>query len=138
MKRSHIAVIAAITALGCVSLAVVANAHTVRFDSQVTIQYHKNGQDPDSFRGKVTSDKDRCEPNRTVALFRKTDGSRTLIDTDRTNADGEWEIVLAGDAPEGTYFARVRKKFLLSGPNHRHVCKPDRSPDRFVNEPGPP
>lgn len=54
MKRPL--VILAAAALSCVGLSAVATAHTVKFDSTVTIDYDKNGNDPDDFDGAVSSD----------------------------------------------------------------------------------
>jgi hypothetical protein len=123
LKRSLI--ILAATALTCVGLSAVATAHTVRFDSTVTIQKHRNGADPDSLTGRVNSDRPRCEPNRTIEIYQEVTGDDTLLATTITDAEGRWEFVFPAAAPEGTYYAKVTRKVLRRNERHRHVCRPD-------------
>jgi hypothetical protein len=133
MKRSLRMVVAA--ALACsalAALAVVALAHTVRFDSTVTISFQRgHHNEADTFSGRVISVKGACERHRTVAVKRRLDGPDALVGTDVTNRDGKWELQLAS-TPPGTYYARARRKVLLHTANHLHVCKPAVSHDLKV------
>jgi hypothetical protein len=122
MKRV-VGILAAVAALTFAGISAVAVAHTVKFDSLVTIQKKKNGADPDSLTGRVISDKPRCERNRTIEIFQRVPGPDLLVGTTTTNAEGEWEFTFAGDAPEGTYYAVATRKVLRSNDNHRHVCR---------------
>ena len=134
MKRPLL--ILAATALSCAGLSAVATAHTVKFDSTVTIDYDKNGNDPDDFDGAVSSDRGRCVRNRTIEVFRETAGDDALIGTTTTDAEGNWELVLAGDADVGDYYAVAKRKKLRRNANHRHICRPAVSETESVN--GPP
>ncbi len=131
-----VAKMAAIVALTSLSLVAVADAHTVKHDSTVTIQVKKNGQDPDSFTGKVISDRTRCESDRTVKIFRRADvvgEAAVLVGKTTTDADGNYEFVLEGEAAPGTYYAVAKRKVLRKSANHLHVCKKATSADRTVN-----
>ncbi len=134
MKR--IAGTAVIAALLSLSLVGVASAHTVRHDSAVSLHVKKNGQQADSFEGKVISDRPRCERNRKVAIYRRVKGPDVLIGTTTTDADGNYAFVLPGDARSGTYYAVARRKVLRSDAEHRHVCK--RAVSNDVTVAGPP
>jgi hypothetical protein len=134
MKRSLRMVVAA--ALACsvlAALAAVAIAHTVRFDSTVTISFQRSHHnEADSFSGRVISLKGACERHRTVAVKRRLDGPDDLVGTDVTNRDGEWELQLASPPPAGTYYARARRKVLRHTASHLHICKPAVSHDLEV------
>ena len=127
-----VAKMAAIVALTSLSLVAVANAHTVKHDSTVTIQLKKNGRADDSFAGKVISDRARCESDRTVKIFRRDGEDAVLAGTDTTDADGNYEVMLVGEAAPGDYYAVVKRKILRRSANHLHVCKRATSEDRKV------
>jgi hypothetical protein len=117
--------IVAVAALACAAfalLAVVAAAHTARYDSTVTIRFQSDHGKHGAFKGKVISQKDRCTVHRTVAVRKRVDGPDELIGTDLTNKDGRWELEARG-AP-GAYYARARRKVLRKSADHLHVCKP--------------
>jgi hypothetical protein len=135
MKRS-LSIVAA-TALGCglfAALAVVATAHTARYDSSVTISFkrgHPHGEG-DEFSGVVVSQKNRCQIHRTVAVRKRVDGPDQLIGTDLTNKNGRWELKEPGTTA-ATYYARARRKVLRRNANHLHVCRPAISNDLEVH-----
>jgi hypothetical protein len=113
------------TALACglfAAFAVVATAHTARYDSTVTIHFQSDHGKHGTFKGKVISQKERCKVRRTVAVRERVDGPDQLIGTDRTNQEGRWELEARG-AP-GVYYARARRKVLRKSADHLHVCKP--------------
>ena len=134
MKRSlRIAVTAVLACSALAAMAVVAAAHTARYDSTVTISFQPGHREvSDTFSGKVVSVKDRCEKNRTVNVRRRLDGPDALVGTDLTDADGDWEVQVAS-TPAGTYYARAKRKVLLRSASHVHVCKPAVSNDLTVH-----
>ena len=73
-----------------------------------------------AFHGKVLSQRDACERNRTVAVYLVRPGADGLYDTTRSNAEGEWEI-LAG-APNGDFYAVARARSIDKGTTAL-VCK---------------
>jgi len=133
MKR--IAAVAVMAALMSVSLVAVATAHTVRDDSRITFQVKKNGNDPDTFEGKVSSDRPRCVADRLVLIKREVADGDVVVGEDRTNADGEYSST-AGNVQAGTYYAVVTRKVFLNNDVHKHLCKMAVSPERVVA--GPP
>jgi hypothetical protein len=67
----------------------VASAHTVRFESEVTIEY---SADPSTFFGTVSSPRVGCVPRRLVTLYEEAPGADTALGSDRTNQEGDWRI----------------------------------------------
>jgi hypothetical protein len=73
-----------------------------------------------AFHGKVLSNRDACERNRTVAVYLVRPGADGLYDTTKSNAEGGWEI-LAG-APNGDFYAVARVRSIDKGTTTL-VCK---------------
>jgi hypothetical protein len=78
-----------------------------------------------AFHGKVLSNRDACERNRTVAVYLVRPGADGLYDTTKSNAEGEWEI-LAG-APNGEFYAVAKARSIDKGTTTL-VCKRTESP----------
>jgi hypothetical protein len=127
MKRSlRVTVTAALLTCSAVAVwAVGAGAHTVGFNSHVTMGFQPGHREAnDTFFGTVISAKPLCEQHRRVAVQRSVDGPDALVGTDFTDADGRWEVQVH-DAPAGTYYARATRKVLVRSPGqHLHVCRP--------------
>jgi hypothetical protein len=114
---SVLAVVAVVALL--VASATAVSAHNASFDSTVSIDY-----DRPNFVGKVSSERDRCERNRTVSVFKKREGSDRLIGTDETNDNGSYSITKAG--ARGRFYAQVARE-IFGGYGHSHVCEADTS-----------
>jgi hypothetical protein len=131
MKR--LAAVAVLAACMSVSLVAVATAHTVKYDSEVTLHVKKNGQEEDTFEGRVTSDKARCMgPERSALIKNGPDSVVAVADTD---ADGHYVTGTGEDIPAGTYHAKVTRDYLRSSAKHTHVCRGARSENRMVAAP---
>jgi len=132
MKR--IAGVALMAAVMSVSLVAVATAHTVKHDSTVTFQVKKNGQDADTFEGKVNSDSGRCVADRVVRIYQVVDGNDVLVGEATTDANGDYSTP-TGAIAAGTYYAVVTRKVLRNDAEHKHVCKRATSNERAVAGP---
>ena len=133
MKR--IAGVAVMATLMSLSFVGVATAHTVKHDSTITFQVKKNGGDPDTFEGKVSSEADKCVADREVLFYVVTPSGDEVIGETTTDADGNYS---APAYPEpGTFYAVVTRKVLRNTEEHTHVCKKEVSPERVVAA-GPP
>ena len=133
MKR--IAGIAVMAALVSISLVGVAVAHDVKHDSLITFQVKKNGGDPDTFEGKVSSASDKCVADREVLFYVVIPSGDQVVGETTTDAEGNYS---APAYPEpGTFYAVVTRKVLRNSEDHTHVCKKDVSPERVVAA-GPP
>lgn len=108
--------IAAVAALGVLA-ASSALAHTKHFESTITIREREDGL---LYTGRVLSDRDACERNRRVKLFR-SDGQ--FVGDTETDRRGRWSFAFVGQR----YYATAPKRVDGSG-SHRHVCEYDRSP----------
>ncbi len=130
MKR--IAAVAVLAACMSVSLVAVATAHTVKHDSTVTFQIKKNGNDLDTFEGRVLSDSDRCVAERQVVIYRRVKGGPDVAVSDPiTDANGDYSTTTEF-APAGTYYAVAFRKVLRKNDVHTHVCKRAVSTKRVV------
>ena len=133
----RLAILVALACSAFAAFAIVAAARTMRYDSTVTISFHRgHHHQGESFSGKVISVKHRCSRHRDVVVRRRLDGPNPLIGTDFTNRHGDWEVQVTS-APAGTYYAKARKKVLRRGA-HRRVCRAAFSQDLPVHgKPGP-
>jgi hypothetical protein len=132
MKR--IAGVALMAAVMSVSLVAVATAHTVKHDSTVTFQVKKNGQDADTFEGKVNSDRARCVADRVVRIYQVADGDDVLVGQATTDTNGDYSTP-TGPIAAGTYYAVATRKVLRRDEEHKHVCKRAVSSERVVAGP---
>ena len=139
MRTRMMSLTVGLAALAAVVIPMPAFAHTSKTSSEITLPTFEdpeftidNGMDaPDSFSGQVDSAKSSCRKGRTVKLFRSAQDP-ILVDDDETDNSGSW-AVFAEDPGDGTYFAKVSKKQSGSG-NHKHICKPDKSPNLVVDD----
>jgi hypothetical protein len=128
MKLSRVLIYAtvAILVVGAVGGG-IATAHKKKFKTTVTITWHENDglyEEGDTFDGDVGSKRKKCRKGRTVKLFRVQDNR--LIGTDTTNGSGHYEVTVGGEAAQGDYFAKAKKK-AIKNPNHKHICKKGKS-----------
>jgi hypothetical protein len=78
--------------------------------------------EPNVFKGRVSSPKTRCVPNRTVKLFqRRLDRTVALISRGVSDKRGIWRIELAGELT-GKFFAKAKFRQVGS-----FLCKGGRS-----------
>lgn len=118
MSRSRAAryLVALAALLVCAVGATVAFAHVKGFDSKVTIRAPSEA----TYKGRVISERPRCEPGRTVKLVRP---NGEVVATTITDAEGRWShTFFIGDR----YYAKVTRRVDGTGA-HRHVCRADRS-----------
>lgn len=123
MKRVVTTILATVALVSVVFVA-AATAHTVKYESTVTVKFKKAAKDPAIFDGAVSATTPRCEGNRKVDLrLRAADGTSTVVGTDLTDPAGAWAFQPTADVAPGDYFAQVAKKVLRKDAKHRHVCK---------------
>jgi hypothetical protein len=71
------------------------------------------------FKGKIDSTKGKCVNGREAKLFRKHNGNKTKLGSDKTNDKGKFGIEVSGKLKNGSYYAKVKKKDFDSG---KKVC----------------
>jgi hypothetical protein len=118
MKARLIAITA--MALALVAATALASSATARgvADTDVTIA----GQEGD-YHGKVLSEKNSCQNNRTVNVFKKRAGKDLKIGSDTSeiqNGVGKWEIGNSG-YKHGRFYAKVRRTDACSGARSRTI-----------------
>jgi hypothetical protein len=119
-----------------------ATAHTEVYPTSLTIGVGSAGSGPDEetvWFGNAISEKPACQPDRKVKLFRDPPSVAppSLIGSDITNAEGYWQINMAGyPPPDGVYYAKTRGRVLSKNDRHRHTCSRARSDELAVPGPG--
>jgi hypothetical protein len=102
-----------------VATAAMVSAHNASFDSSVSINH-----DRPNFKGRVSSERERCERDREVSVFKARKGPDRLIGTDTTNDNGRYVVPKPG--ARGRFYAKVARE-VFGGYGHRHVCEADTS-----------
>ena len=82
---------------------------------------------PERFAGKVESTKGNCEERRQVVLYRKHDGAKKRLGSDRTSGRGRFLIKLGHRARNGRYFAKAEKSNFRTNSGKLRTCRPGRS-----------
>lgn len=95
----------------------VASAHVVSFGGSLSVVFQP---ETNVFKGRVASSNDRCEPGRTVVVFRVVAGPDEAVASDRTDSTGRWRVTYNPRSDD--YYAKARQKDLAPG-THRHICK---------------
>ncbi len=102
----------------------IAGAHRASYATAVVEDGASPSPRPDfKVTGHLESPKDACVRNRTVKFLARTeDGSTVLLDQDRTNDRGKWELI--GDITD-THDERIKatQKRLPKRHHHRRVCE---------------
>ena len=124
MRRSLVAVLATCATLAGTA-ALPAGAAAAPSPTSVTINF-VNGAPDDLFRGRVGSPNPACRENRLVRLFFVRPGAAVdpLIDTDRSEDNGAWDIDIEGGAAPGRYYVRVTGNTSCEPARSRNVAVP--------------
>ena len=61
------------------------------------------------FSGKIDSSKGSCVKDRKITLYRKKNGDRKSIGSDKTNNKGKFSIGTGGNPKDGKYFAQAKE-----------------------------
>lgn len=113
-------VVAGVCALA-LAVPALAVAHNKTFESTISIEHNDAG----AVLGLVESRREACIANRKVKVFTYGAGAtKTLVDTDRTSANGAWSGF--GDFTDVDGFgAKVVKRKITRPKGHKHVCGAD-------------
>jgi hypothetical protein len=109
----------------------IAGAHDSSVKPRITIGKLPRGVVDSGDRVVVHGDikgKTLCRQQRVVSLFAVDPGANSLLETDRSDGDGEFRFVLR-PRNDMTVYARVGR-LADRNYNHRHVCRP-RSSERL-------
>jgi hypothetical protein len=82
---------------------------------------------PEKFAGKVKSTKGNCEDGRQVVVYRKHDGEKKRMGSDRTSGRGRFLVKLGHRPRDGRYFAKAEKAIFRANSGKRRTCRPGRS-----------
>jgi hypothetical protein len=107
-------------ALGLVLSGGIAAAETIKYPTHFKSFKFEASSSGGTFKGKLSSLKDKCIKGRKVKLVRKHNGNKTKLGSDKSNDQGKWKIDLSGGkVKNGQYYANVKKKTFDDG---QKVC----------------
>jgi hypothetical protein len=123
MKRNGIRLAALALLAAAIGLAVAlpAAGHKVVFDTNLQLKIETLSGTQDTFSGKVTSSRARCEIGRTVNVTH----AGVTIATTTTDLAGNWTVVGPRPPKGADVTAFTPKKILKKNRKHRHRCAPD-------------
>jgi hypothetical protein len=123
MKRNGIRLAALGLLAAAIGLAVVlpAAGHKVVFDTNLQLKIDTLSDTQDTFSGRVTSTRDRCEIGRVVNVTH----AGVTIATATTDLAGNWTVVGPRPPKGDDVTAFTPKKILKKNRRHRHRCAPD-------------
>jgi 5-hydroxyisourate hydrolase-like protein (transthyretin family) len=121
VKSRSTRLIAAVAAVAL--LAIVAStawAATTKYPTVFTQFKLKTSSSGGKFKGQIDSTKGKCVNSRQVKLFRKHNGNKTKLGSDKTNSKGKFSIGVSGKLKNGSYYSKVSKKKYDNG---KKVCE---------------
>jgi|SRR5829696_1787386 len=123
MKRNGIRVLVLGVLLSALALAVAlpATGHKVVFPTSLQLKIETLNDSQDTFSGKVTSTRARCEAGRVVNVTH----AGVTIATTTTDLAGNWTVVGPRPPKRDDVTAFTPKKVLKKNLKHRHRCAPD-------------
>ena len=118
--------IAALAALALLATAATAAlAATTKYPTVYTAFKLKTSSSGGKFKGQIDSTKGKCVNERQVKLFRKHNGNKKKLGSDKTNSKGKFSIGISGKIKNGSYYSKVSKKKFDNG---KKVCEDRTSP----------
>lgn len=72
------------------------------------------------FKGQIDSTKGKCVNKRQVKLFRRHNGNKKKLGSDKTNSKGKFSIDISRKLKDGSYYSKVSKKDFDNG---KKVCE---------------
>jgi 5-hydroxyisourate hydrolase-like protein (transthyretin family) len=123
--RRNAKLIAAITALALLGTVATAAWAATKYPTVFTEFKLKASSSGGKFKGQIDSTKGKCVNARQVKLFRKHDGNKKKLGSDKTNGKGKFSIDVSGKLKDGSYYSKVSKKDFDSG---KKICEDVTSP----------
>ena len=77
--------------------------------------FTKFALDGSKFSGKITSSKSKCEKSRKIVLYRKKNGDKKKLGSDKTNDKGKFKIGVGNNPKNGKYFAQAKETNKCQG-----------------------
>jgi hypothetical protein len=134
MRRGLFATVVALLAVFALVSPEIAGAHEFSQKPRVKISKFPKGSVDPGDRVVVAGDikgKRLCRARRVVSLYEVTPGSDNLLDTDRSDRDGEYRFVLRPDEDMRVY-AKI-DRLVERRYGHRHRCRRSSSDRLSIN-----
>ena len=102
-------------AVSALALAPASSVAATKYPTRFTEFKLKGSSSGAKFKGRIGSTKGKCVNKRTVKLFRKHNGKKKKLGSDKTNQKGKFGIELPGKLENGAYYAKVKRKDFDNG-----------------------
>jgi hypothetical protein len=121
LRRPNTKLIALAAAVALLAIvASTALAATTKYPTIFTEFKLKASSSQGKFKGQIDSTKGKCVNGRQVKLFRKHNGSKKKLGSDKTDGKGKFSIGISGKLKDGSYYSKVSKKDFDNG---KKVCE---------------
>jgi hypothetical protein len=118
--RSSTRLVAAAVVLALLGLVATSAWAATKYPTVFTEFKLKASSSGGKFKGQIDSTKSKCVNGRQVKLFRKHNGSKKKLGSDKTNGKGKFSIDVSGKIKDGSYYSKVSKKDFDSG---KKICE---------------
>jgi 5-hydroxyisourate hydrolase-like protein (transthyretin family) len=94
----------------------------------VKFKFQASTSSGEKFSGKIDSNKGKCVEGRKVTVYRKKNGNKKKLGSDKTNDKGKFKVGV-GDGPpkNGKYFAEVKESTFEADDGDRVTCRGETS-----------
>ena len=107
--------VAAVLAVSALALAPGLSSAATKYPTRFTRFKLKGTSSGARFKGRIHSTKGKCINKRNAKLFRKHNGKKKKLGSDKTNQKGKFGIELPGKLKNGSYYAKVKRKDFDNG-----------------------
>jgi hypothetical protein len=116
----------AIFALGAgVASAGLQNQYPTFFEK---FKFEASTSSQEKFSGKIDSSKSKCVKDRKVKVYRKKNGNKDKLGSDKTNNKGKFSVGVGNGPPkDGKYFAEVKESSYTGGDGDKVTCLDNKS-----------
>ena len=119
-RRPNTKLIAALAAVAVLAMVATTAWAATKYPTVFTEFKLETSSSGGKFKGQIDSTKGKCVNKRQVKLFRKHNGKKKKLGSDKTNSKGKFSIDISGKLKDGSYYSKVSKKDFDNG---KKVCE---------------
>jgi 5-hydroxyisourate hydrolase-like protein (transthyretin family) len=119
-RRPNTKLIAALAAVAVLAMVATTAWAATKYPTVFTEFKLETSSSGGKFKGQIDSTKGKCVNKRQVKLFRKHNGKKKKLGSDKTNSKGKFSIEISGKLKDGSYYSKVPKKDFDNG---KKVCE---------------
>jgi hypothetical protein len=125
MSRLFLISAAALALLAGVAHAGLQNQYPTFFTK---FKFEASTSSQEKFAGKIDSQKSKCVKGRSVKVYRKKNGNKDKLGSDKTNNKGKFSVGIGNGPPkDGKYFADVKESSYTADDGDKVTCLDEKS-----------